>query len=57
MWHTEHDAAFTVAKMMDVDLLATVCSAVDRALAEGRTFQQFCDELEPALIIARGKPA
>ncbi len=47
-----HAAAFTVAKMMDVDLLTTTRAAVDRAIAEGRTFEQFRDELEPALRAA-----
>ena len=47
-----HAAAFTVAKMMDVDLLTTTREAVDRAIAEGRTFGQFRAELEPALRAA-----
>lgn len=49
VWHEEHDAAFTVAKMMDVDLLRDVRAQVDRAIAEGRTLAQFRRELEPAL--------
>ena len=31
MWHEEHDAAFTIAKMMDVDLLRDMKDAVDKA--------------------------
>jgi len=46
----EHDNAFTVAKMMDLDLLADVRAAVDRAIAEGKTLQQFREELEPMLV-------
>lgn len=52
VWQQENDAAFTVAKMMDVDLLRDVRKAVDRALAEGLTFEQFREQLEPALVDA-----
>lgn len=50
MMREEHDAAFTVAKMVDVDLLEDVRGAVDKALSEGRTLRQFRDELEPELM-------
>ncbi len=46
----EHAGAFTVAKMMRLDLLADVRAAVDKALAEGTTFEDFRKELEPLLI-------
>lgn len=49
----EHAKAFTVAKMMDVDLLGQVREAVDKAIAEGRTVRRFREELEP-LLRARG---
>jgi SPP1 gp7 family putative phage head morphogenesis protein len=49
VWQSEHDAAFTVAKMADLDLLADVKDAVDRAIAEGRTLAQFRNELTPLL--------
>lgn len=52
MWQREHDAAFTVAKMMDVDLLRTVRETLDKSMSEGWTFQQFRDELEPRLVQA-----
>jgi len=52
VWQQEQDAAFTVAKMMDVDLLRDVRSAVDKALAEGQTFQQFREALQPRLVQA-----
>lgn len=45
----EHDHAFTVAKMMDVDMLGDVNSALDRALSEGRSLRQFKEELIPTL--------
>lgn len=49
MLHEEHDRAFTVAKMLDLDLLSDVRDQVERAISEGRTFQQFQDELAPEL--------
>lgn len=51
-WQAEHDAAFTVAKMMNVDLLRDVRAAVDKALAEGQTFQQFREGIEGRLVEA-----
>lgn len=50
MLHEEHDRAFTVAKMLDLDLLSDVKDYVDRAIAEGWTRQRFIDELMPTLI-------
>jgi uncharacterized protein with gpF-like domain len=44
VWREEHNISFTVAKMMQADLLADVQAAVGRALAEGRTFEQFQKE-------------
>ena len=45
----EHNAAFTVAKMMDNDLLVTVRDKLDQALAEGKTLADFKKELIPTL--------
>ena len=53
MLHAEHDAAFTVAKMLDVDLLRDVRDAVDAALSSGQTFADFRRGLEP-LLMERG---
>jgi len=50
MLHEEHDRAFTVAKMLDLDLLADVQETVDRAISEGWTRQRFREELEPELV-------
>jgi SPP1 gp7 family putative phage head morphogenesis protein len=50
MLREEHDAAFTVAKMMDLDLLRETRDVVDQALNEGWTFQQFRDRLKPELV-------
>ena len=52
VWQQEHDAAFTVAKMMNVDLLRDVRAAVDKALAEGQTFEQFREGIEGTLVKA-----
>lgn len=52
VWRQEHDAAFTVAKMANVDLLRDVRDAVDKALAEGQTFETFRDEIEGRLVQA-----
>lgn len=52
VWQAEHDAAFTVAKMMQVDLLKDTRAAVDKAIAEGQTIEQFRDALKPRLLEA-----
>ncbi|MEO1082402.1 MAG: phage minor head protein [Pseudomonadota bacterium] len=48
----EHDTAFTVAKMMDTDLLATVQAKLDRAIADGTTLEDFSKQLIPELQAA-----
>ena len=45
----EHARAFTVAKMAKVELLATVKESLDRALAEGKTFEMWQAEIQPQL--------
>lgn len=52
VWQREHDAAFTVAKMMQVDLLRDVRTAVDKAIADGQTLAQFREAIEPRLLEA-----
>lgn len=52
VWQQEHEAAFTVAKMMDLDLLKDTRAAVDKAIAEGLTFSDFRKNLEPTLAQA-----
>ena len=49
---TEHARAFTIAKMMDADLLATVQKSIDDALASGMTYQEWADKLTPTLQAA-----
>lgn len=53
VWQQEHQAAFTVAKAMQVDLLAEIRGAVDIALANGTTLADFKAALQPRLV-ARG---
>jgi len=49
VWHEEHGRAFTVAKAMTRDVLETIREAVDRAIADGETLEQFRKELRPKL--------
>lgn len=53
VWQEENARAFTVAKAMSRDLLEDIRAAVDRALAEGQTLQEFSRDLRPRLQ-ARG---
>ena len=48
-WKEEHQAAFTVAKAMQVDILSDIRAALDDALAAGQTFEQFQKDLQPIL--------
>lgn len=49
VWQTEHAKSFTVAKAMQLDVLEDLRGAVDRAIADGTTFDTFVKELEPTL--------
>ncbi|MBF0803350.1 MULTISPECIES: ADP-ribosyltransferase [unclassified Neisseria] len=53
VWLYEHAVAFTVAKMMDKDLLADVKGAVAAAMENGTIFSDFKKQLKPYLM-ARG---
>lgn len=44
-----HDHAFTVAKMMDMDLLAQVRASLDEALATGTPFGEWKQQIAPLL--------
>ncbi len=50
VWQEEHQAAFTVAKAMQLDLLEDIRQAVDAALADGTTFADFRKQLKPLLV-------
>ncbi|HII2941666.1 TPA: phage minor head protein [Pseudomonas aeruginosa] len=44
-----HDQAFTVAKAMRLDLLSDIRAALETALQDGQTLQQFTEQLQPVL--------
>lgn len=50
VWQQEHQAAFTVAKAMQLDLLQEIRAQVDAALANGTTLADFRANLTPNLI-------
>ncbi len=45
----QHVGSFTVAKVAKLDILQDIRAAMDRVKAEGRTFDDFRNELEPIL--------
>lgn len=49
VWQGAHSKAFTVAKVMRVDILKDIRTAVETALSEGQTFAEFRKGLEPTL--------
>ncbi|WP_205894928.1 phage head morphogenesis protein, partial [Metapseudomonas otitidis] len=49
VWQAEHQAAFTVAKVLQLDILQDIRAEIDRALVEGTTLQDFRKRLTPAL--------
>lgn len=49
MWQEAHATAFTVARSAGFDILADIHGALQKALAEGRTLEQFQKELTPIL--------
>ena len=53
VWLYEHAVGFSVAKMMDADLLADTKSALEYAMQSGEPYQQFAKKLKPYLM-ARG---
>ena len=48
-WQDEHARMFTVAKSAGFDILKDIHAALVQALAEGRTFQDFAQDLKPVL--------
>jgi len=50
VWQQEQQAMFTVAKVMQIDLLQDIRSAVDQAIADGVSFQTFKKQLKPLLV-------
>ncbi len=50
VWKEEHGHAFTVAKMLEADLLMETKALLVESLAHGKTFTDFQRELRPRLI-------
>ncbi|MFL1552490.1 phage minor head protein [Pseudomonas sp. D47] len=50
VWQAQHQAGFTVAKVMQQDLLEDIRKAVDDALSNGMTVAQFSQALTPTLV-------
>ncbi len=50
VWLYQHSLAFTVAKMMDADMLAEVKDAVESAQKNGTSFADFKKRLKPYLM-------
>lgn len=53
VWQQEHQAMFTVAKVMRIDILQDIREAARQALADGTTFADFQKQLTP-LLQAKG---
>src|SRR5574344_1109991 len=49
LWQNAHRKSFTVAKAMREDILKDIRFSLDKALEEGKTFQDFQKELKPIL--------
>jgi len=50
IWNEEHIKAFTVAKAMQLDVLKDIKDAVEAAIAQGHTLEQFRENLKPTLM-------
>lgn len=50
IWQEEHQAAFTVAKAMQLDILRDIRAGIDSALENGTTFETFRKNLKPLLV-------
>jgi hypothetical protein len=50
VWQQEQQNMFTVAKVMELDLLAGIRAGVDQALAQGTTLAEFAKNLKPELV-------
>ena len=49
LWQSAHRKSFTVAKAMREDILNDIRTVLDKALEEGKTFQEYQKELKPTL--------
>jgi len=46
VWREEHSAAFTIAKVMEINVLAYMRGVIERAIEEGTTFRDFVKTVE-----------
>ena len=49
VWNEEHITSFTIAKVMQIDILKDMKDAVEKAIANGETLSQFKKNLLPTL--------
>lgn len=49
VWEQEHKRSFTVAKMTQATLLDDIQKSLDKAIAEGQSYEQWRDEMLPRL--------
>lgn len=49
IWQDAHKKSFTVAKAMNTKVLNDIRDALDKSLAEGKTFHEFQKDLKPLL--------
>ena len=49
VWQAQHQASFTVAKVMQLDILQDIHAEIDRALVAGTTMREFQQRLMPTL--------
>lgn len=49
VWGEEHAHAFTVAKVTELELLATIKASLQRAIDEGRPYEAWAKDLRPEL--------
>ena len=49
MWQAQHSAAFTVARSAGFDILSDISSALDDALKQGTTYEDFIKRIVPIL--------
>lgn len=49
VWQQEHAHSFTIAKVMELEVLATMRGIVERAIEDGTTFQEFRKDVKPLL--------
>ena len=50
VWNEEHATAFTVAKAIQLDVLSDIKGAVEKAIENGTTFEQFKKDIKPTLM-------